>query len=214
MNRPEIEPVGASSDVDGEAGKFYVLDADYRGAGPFHGVVFANLDRLLTGRAILLPAERGFPELREKPLLVHDPEKGGMPRDLESGLSGYWLVSERLKNLFEKIDPDGFAFAACDFRLADGTEGPTHYLCDVVRSLDALDEDRSRVKILVDDDFVNGKAYDLGGGARLVFREDMVAGAHVFHSPFADYEFCDELLRDLLIAGRFTGVGLVDATRY
>ncbi|MFD0321993.1 DUF1629 domain-containing protein [Lysobacter gummosus] len=197
-----------------ESGQFYVIDADYRGDGPFHGVVFANLDRLLTNRAILLPEQRGFPALAETPLLIHDPEKGTMPRDLESGLSGYWLVSERLKELLESVDAEGFAFAACDFRLADGTAGPNFYLCDVVRTLDALDEERSDVQILVDEDFANGKAYDLGGGVRLVFRRDVVDSAHVFHTPFADYEFCDRTLRDAIVSGGFTGVSLRDAASY
>lgn len=214
MSEPAKHTGASPLEGDAEAGKFYVLDADYRGSGPFHGVVFANLDRLLVGRALLLPERRGFPALRETPLLVHDPAKGTMPRDLESGLSGYWLVSARLKAAFERVDPTGFAFAPCDFRLADGTAGPEHFLCDVVREVDALDEAHSDLQILVDDDYVNGKAYDLGGGVRLIFRQEAIGDAHVFHTPFAEYEFCDRVLRDEIVSGGFTGVSLRDAASY
>lgn len=57
------------------------------------------------------------------------------------------------------VDPEAFAFVECDSRLADGSKGPKHFLCDVVREVDALDEEASRLKIEIDEDFVNGKFY-------------------------------------------------------
>ena len=53
-----------------------------------------------------------------------------MPRDLEE-FSGIWIVSEPLKQLFEQMDAEAFAFVACDFSLADGSRGPQYYLGDV-----------------------------------------------------------------------------------
>lgn len=74
--------------------------------------VFENEDALLaTPRLILLPKAGGFPPLRETPRLVYRERQGVPPQDLEGGLSGYWLVSERLRQVMEEIDPDAFVFA-------------------------------------------------------------------------------------------------------
>ncbi|MBL2545296.1 DUF1629 domain-containing protein, partial [Klebsiella pneumoniae] len=90
-----------------------------RGKG--HGVVFENEDALLaTPRLILLPEAGGFPPLRETPRLVYRERQGVPPQDLEGALSGYWLVSERLRQVMEEIDPNAFAFADTDYRLEDG----------------------------------------------------------------------------------------------
>lgn len=81
--------------------------------------------------------------LRETPRLVYRERQGVPPQDLEGGLSGYWLVSERLRQVMDEIDPDAFVFADTDYRFEDGSKGPTYFLCDVVRTLDALDEEAS-----------------------------------------------------------------------
>lgn len=88
--------------------------------------------------------------------------------------------------MFDSVDPEGFAFAACDFTLADGRLGPQFYFCNVVRTLDALDEKASRLKIEIGD-FVNGKYYCRAGGACLVFKENVVGSAHIFRTPFSRY---------------------------
>ena len=75
-----------------------------------------------------------------------------MPRDLEE-LAGIWVVSDPLKQLFEQMDAEAFAFVACDFSLADGSPGPQYYLGNVLRGLDALDEASSRVRIKLDHNY-------------------------------------------------------------
>ena len=116
--------------------------------------------------------------------------------------------------VFETIDPQGFAFAACDFTLADGSVGSQRHLCDVVRTLDALDEKASRRRIKISDDDVNGKSYSLAGGASLVFSEKRVDGVHVFRTPFSGHVFCDRVLHDAIRATGVDGVELVDAAEY
>ncbi|QHG87134.1 DUF1629 domain-containing protein [Xanthomonas sp. NCPPB 1638] len=180
-----------------EEGKFFFLmpSLEY---GPELGVVFENVKQLLSPpRLILRPNEGGFPPLAEKPRLVYDPAKGVIPKDLEAGFSGYWLISERLHRIFSAVDPAGFSFVECDFRMADGNKGPRYFLCDVVRVLDALDEENSEVEIEVDEDFVNGKYYDFTGGAKLAFRKDVTDGSHVFILKYSgDSVFCDRLMRN------------------
>lgn len=57
-------------------GEFFILEAG-KINGPTNGVVFENLDQLLSPpRLILLPEGGGFPPLRETPRLVYNPSEG------------------------------------------------------------------------------------------------------------------------------------------
>ncbi|WP_163264245.1 DUF1629 domain-containing protein [Chelativorans alearense] len=194
-----------------QKGKYFVFGPDIRGGGTGHGVIFENEQNLLTPpRLIVRPEEGGFPVLREKPRLRYVPKEGKMPRDLEGGLSGYWMVSERLKQIFERVDPKGFAFAACDFVLPDGSNGPQYYLCDVTRTLDALDEEASTVRIQIEPS--GSKIFRaLVGMTRLTFRQDIVGDAHVFVQPNLTTDpICDSALRD---ACKAAGLGKKDGLK-
>jgi hypothetical protein len=185
-------------------GEFYALMPDLRIAGPGHGVVFENLKQLLTPpRRSLRPWEGGFPPLREMPRLVHDPKQGDLPLDLEASFGGYWLVSERLKKVFEEVDPDAFEFREVDFRLADGSQGNKYFLCDVVRILDAVDEENSTLQIERGDEYVDGKAYNFSGGANLAFKADVVGRAHIFQLTHSFSVFCDLVMLDAI---RYAGI--------
>ncbi|WP_372166048.1 DUF1629 domain-containing protein [Xanthomonas axonopodis] len=204
-----------------KAGEFYVLSSDVRGGGLGHGVVFENEKELRpAGQGIIRPSSGGFPPLSEKPRLRYDKRQGRMPEDLQGGFSGYWLTSEPLKQILESVDPDGFAFVPCEFVMEDGSQGPPYFLCDVVRTLDALDEAASTLKILTEG-YPAGKHYSLAGGASLAFIQDVVGTAHVFRTPYnSRLIVCDRVLRDALLEGGFgkaprsRGVWLEDAAKY
>ncbi len=208
----------------GEArkGEYFVLMPDTRRGGRGHGVVFSNVDRLLEPpRRILRPAEGGFPLLTEKPQLRLEPGAGDPPEDLEGGMSGYWLVSERLKDAFEGVDPDGFEFVECEYTLQDGSVGPRYFLCDITRKIDALDEGASKLNIKRSDEYPGGKYYSLGGGVSLAFRPEAVGDAHVFRTPYSgNVVFCDAKLRGAVIAAGMgqgsatSGVWIEDASDY
>ncbi|OAX67330.1 hypothetical protein A6R71_15610 [Xanthomonas translucens pv. arrhenatheri] len=173
-------------------GAFYMFVSDMESNRPRCGVRFDNLRQLRSPpRVILRPQGGGFPSMLEQPQMTYDPSAGPEPRDLEPGFGGYWLVSERLHDVMCSVDPGAFAYTEVDYRLADGTKGPRHFLCDVVRELDALDEESSRLKIKVDDEYVRGKFYSLGGGASLAFRRQVLGESHVFRLPFNPSVFCD-----------------------
>jgi hypothetical protein len=200
------------------AGEFFLLEAG-KINGPTNGVVFENLDRLLSPpRLILQPEGGGFPPLRETPRLVYTPSKGPPPLDLEPGFSGYWLVSERLQQVMASADPQAFAFAEVDYRLADGSKGPRYFLCDVVQEIDALDEAASKLFIDTTESFVNGKFYDLTGGASVTFDRARLGNAHVFKTPYNGTIFCDRAFKDAVsAAGMATdtdadGIWLIDAS--
>lgn len=92
-------------------GEFFELRPDARRRGKGHGVVFENESSLKTPPNFLLrPDQGGFPPLRETPRLVYYPSEGWPPEDLEAGMSGYWLVSGRLREVMAAVDPGAFAF--------------------------------------------------------------------------------------------------------
>ena len=77
----------------------------------------------------------------------------------------YWLVTERMKSVLETLDREAFAFLKCMVQFPDGSEAPPHWLCDVIRVLDSVDEERSEVSILTAD---NGKKiYNFMGDVNL-----------------------------------------------
>ncbi len=157
-----------------------------------------NLDVLRAGAGALYPPEgrRGFPVYRETPRVVIGKRRSAYPpRDVEP-FHSYWLISDRLKVLFESIDPHVFAFQACDVKLSDGSMGPVYWLCDVVRVLDA---------------FVQGTLEDMRtyrertgliyrgflGDKTLVFNEAIVGDSQIFRTPYSFNDvFCDQSLKD------------------
>lgn len=200
-------------------GVFFMFGPESESNRRFRGARLENIQQLQTApRLILRPDAGGFPSLSEVPRVVFDSSEGPVPRDLEGGFSGYWLVSERLQRAMSAIDPEAFAFVECEVRLADGSAGPRRFLCDVVREVDALDEEASQLRIKVDDGYVRGKFYSLGGGARLVFKRDALAGAHVFLTPFNPSAFCDRTFRSAVQAAGISmdagvsGISFVDVT--
>ncbi len=199
-----------------EKGEFYILQPDMRGGGRGHGVEFVNEKAVPFPAYLSSPPESGgLAMLQEAPRLRYDHRMGDMPRDLDSGFKDYWLVSEPLKHVFQAVDPEGFAFVPCEFLLEDGSHAPPHYLCEVVRMLDAIDEAASTVKVLTG--YPNGKYYSIAGGADFAFKKEVIGSAHVFRTPYTADAFCDQVLRDALLDSGFgksprtRGVRLIDA---
>ncbi|MEV5120585.1 DUF1629 domain-containing protein [Stenotrophomonas indicatrix] len=210
----ESTPIEVPAEAASHKGEFFLIDAGFLGNGRVPGIEIANEDKLIDPGMNVVSRPDGTPDqYPERPHLVHVPEKGGMPRDLEE-LAGIWIVSEPLKQLLEQVDPEAFAFVACDFSLADGSPGPRYYLGNVLRRLDALDEAASRVRIKLDHNYQTGedeKLYSLVGGASLVFKQDVVGDAHIFRQVrMGAPPICDRAMFDALTAGNFSGVRLRD----
>lgn len=214
MNEQTAIPV--SVDTDSHQGEFYFLEPSRWNDGIGHGLKFANETVLCRPGMRTVDRPSGDPaQYPERPHLVHVPAEGGLPRDFEVYAS-IWIVSQALKDVFDAVDRQGFAFAACDFTLADGTPGPQYYLCDVIRELDALDAPASRVKVTLEHDFITDQDvqfYSIAGGASLVFKKGVVGGAHVFRQPNSGFApICDRTMFDALSRATLDGVRLRDAS--
>ncbi|KLB23338.1 hypothetical protein SM41311_10160, partial [Xanthomonas hortorum pv. gardneri] len=75
-----------------------------------------------------------------------------------------------------------------------------YFLCDVIQEIDALDEEASKLFIDTTEDFVNGKFYDLTGGASVTFDRVRLGPAHVFKTPYTGRVFCDQVFKDAAAA--------------
>src|SRR5262245_54897964 len=184
----------ATSQRKPKARKFYIISWSVR-----HKLADFEVENLEAispvGWAIRPPAGRqGFPVYPEMPRIVIGKRKSGPPPSDIELYHSYWLISDRLKVLFESVDPTAFAFQACDVRLSDGSPGPGYWLCDVVRVLEAfggstLEEIRKS----------GGEAgyYNLiGSRETLVFNESIIGESHIFRTPYHTAVICDQILKD------------------
>jgi hypothetical protein len=82
-------------------------------------------------------------QFAEPPRLAFNRRKGrGRLRDACAIMLGIWLVSDRLKMLLERLDPEAVAFVQAEVDYSNFDEpGPAMWLCDIVRMLDCVDDD-------------------------------------------------------------------------
>jgi hypothetical protein len=190
---------------------FFEISPDWR----FHrlpGFTIENEADLLFGRPILGPGpgEVGFPDYPESPRLLIDPKLGRPPNDFEQ-YSVYWLVSDRMKDVLETVDSEGCVFVSCDVRHAKEKPTQGYWLCDFVRRLDAVDENASHIGIIRDAHAEGGRYYSFSGGARVVFKLNVVGSAHIFGLAYARAcFFCDQELKQACNAAEIKGIQFTD----
>jgi hypothetical protein len=136
-------------------------------------------------------------------VFLSDPKLGRTYRDFE-GYSGYWFISDRMKSVLEKIDKEAFAFLRCDVQSSGGQELPGRWLCDVIRVLDALDEEKSTARIGIADD--GSKVYRILGTEKLIFREEVVGQFHVFRMKYHEAVICDDEMKRACKSAQITGI--------
>jgi hypothetical protein len=104
-----------------------------------------GFQEVVEGRRPLDAPSAAFP-YSEVPRFLFDSRLGLPPRDLEA-FRCYWLISNQLKTVLERVDPEGLSFLGCDVLLPNGADGGAYWLCDVIRILDAVDETVSKLRI-------------------------------------------------------------------
>jgi uncharacterized protein DUF1629 len=190
--------------------KFYIIS--WSTAHKLADFEVENLDVLRAGALALYPPDgrRGFPAYPEKPQVVMGKRKSGpAPSDIEL-FHSYWLISDRLKSLFDSLDPSAFAFPACDVKLRDGSTGPIYWLCDAVRVLDALGE--STLQEIRSYRERTGFTYrGFMSDKKLDFNDAVIGDSHIFRTPYSrDDVFCDQSLKDACKEAGIKGVRFYD----
>lgn len=154
------------------------------------------------------PGRRGFRKYDATPIFLADPRLGMIHRDLEMD-AGYWFISDRMRTVIESIDREAFAFLKCKVQMRDGSEGPVRWLCDVVRVLDALDEENSDVFIGTADN--GSKVYNLKSGGEMTFKPSVIGSQHVFRMKYFEAAtVCDDDFRLACKSAELTGVRFKD----
>ncbi|MGX0964327.1 hypothetical protein AB7M63_004776 [Bradyrhizobium japonicum] len=187
--------------------KLYRVGLDFR----IHtrpGLEMENFAALGAGRVLLSPrGKRSFPALAETPRLLIDKSLGRPPVDWEL-FHDFWLVSDRMKSVLESVDSDGVAFLRCETRSLRG-DAPVYWLCDVVRKLEVIDEEKSIVEIL--DDGTDFRRYDNTAISSFVFREEAIGSAHIFRPRFLETRIiCDQAMKDACKAAGVRGLSFGD----
>jgi Protein of unknown function (DUF1629) len=149
------------------------------------------------------PGQRGFRNYPETPVFLADSKLGRTHRDFE-GYSGYWFISDHMKSVLESVDRGAFVFLRCDMRSPDGQKLPARWLCDVIRVLDALDEEKSTARIGIADD--GSKVYRILGREKLIFKEEVVGQFHVFSMKYHGFIICDEEMKKACKSAEVTGL--------
>lgn len=161
--------------------------------------------------------ESGFWSM-ETPVFVIDRGKGRVPlADVEPAIGrDIWLISDRAKQVFQNVDPHAFEFIAVETRVRrDASEvvGPKYWLCDLVRFLDALDEEKSNADVRLLEDGTKRARRKLVGGE--VLKSAMIGGSnHIFrlmHAPTSIY--ATETFVKAIRKARLTGITLGDGGR-
>ncbi|MHC4052656.1 imm11 family protein [Bradyrhizobium sp. 25ACV] len=200
----------AASDNKGrkpKAPKLYSVGLDFRIHTP-PGLEIENLAALGAGRVLLSPrGKRSFPPLAETPRFLIDKSLGRPPVDWEL-FHDFWLVSDRMKNLLEAVDRDGVSFLRCETRSLKGG-APVYWLCDIVRRLDVIDEEKSIVEVL--DDGTDFRRYDNMAISSFVFREEAIGSARIFRPRFLESRIiCDQTMKDACKAAGVRGLRFGD----
>ena len=185
--------------------KFYIVR--HRVVSNTHGFILQNKEALFQGRAPIYVdpfGPRGFRDYPEVPLFTADKRRGRIHWDLEE-IPGCWFISDRMKMVLEPLDPGAFAFVKCKVQLPDGSDAAVRWLCDVVRVLDALDEEKSDIDIRTATD--GSKYYSLSRNFNLAFKGDVVGQNDRFFrlKYFRDEVICDEQVKLACKAAAFAG---------
>jgi hypothetical protein len=180
-------------------GAYFQLGPTYSGGS--HGLELENRDKLITPPRVLLGPgsgqKHGFPAFPEIPRFRPEKKRYDRPpKDLEE-FNFYWIISQRFRDVLEKIDAAGVSFADCEvFHISGRPVEPKHYLCDVIREVDALDETASKVGYEVIEDV---RYYTLAGDPEVSFKREALGDAHIFRQKDMPGVFCDALLKQAIV---------------
>lgn len=188
--------------------KYFQLDVDMElTSAPVR--IWVNEKKLREG----YPADSKLPfhglQFCEPPKIAFDCKKrrGALLDAARITLGTIWLVSDRLKTLLEGLDPDAFAFMRTEVDYSNFDEpGPGFWFCDIVRMLDCVDDERSKVTYYEDAPF---KAYRALIDIKM--RPEVVGDAHAFRLTRATLkQIVDDAFVKAIKAQKIRGFRFID----
>lgn len=190
--------------------KFYIIEDAWAGDFPYR---ILNEDEVFAdGTNMSSPPKegRGFRRTIETPTFRFI---GRRPERDFWRFTYYCFISDRMKSFLERFDPEAFEFLRCEVKLPDGTSCPDRWLCDVVRVIDAVDEEKSR-DIMISADDRGQKFYQYGAGF-FAFNEDAVGPHHVFLLKYSPSYFVgDEEFKLACKAAGMKGMFFFGGSKY
>lgn len=173
--------------------------------GVLHPEIIIVNDAELRGNIVCTPALAAIRPIT--PVLTLKGKKGKFFLRDYMEVGRLMLVRPALKELFEAVDPEGF-----DFMKVDATyegHGPVDYwFAEVTRVLDVIDLEPSELLVIQP-----GSLQSYGMMHKIVVGP-VDSGIRAFRMKFAESTvLIDQLLRDRMVAGRFTGVELPISTK-
>ncbi len=113
-----------------------------------------------------------------------------------------WLISDRLKQLYEKVDLEAFAFCKVDMDYSNFPDpGPDYWFVQMVRELDCVDEENSKILFQAGIKSKNYLALE-----ELKMRPEAVGNAHAFRLQYArQTEIIDDVLLDAMRSEKISG---------
>lgn len=144
----------------------------------------------------------------EPPKIAFDRRKRrGSLRDADTIMLGIWLVSDRLKELFERIDSEAFAFLRVEVDYSNFDEpGPGFWFCDIVRMLDCVDETNSIIRY---QEGISWKNYIHLIDVKMV--PELVGSAHAFRLKYSTLkQIVDDVVVNAVKAEKIRGLRFID----
>ncbi len=176
--------------------KYYTLSIDFKVAGPSPMRDWVNQNEQMKG--YYPDSANPFCGLQfsEPPRIKFDckGKRGALPDADTSGLSATWLVSDRLKGLLKRIDPEAFVFQRAEVDYSNFPKpGTGYWFCYFMRELDCVDEEHSVIRYF--DNAPGIKAYDALLDVKM--RPDVVGSAHAFRLK---YDNSRSIVDDVIVA--------------
>ncbi len=176
--------------------KYYTLDIDFKvaGASPMREWV-SKREQMKGYHSDPSKPFRGL-RFSELPQIRFDRKgrRGALPDADGAGPSSTWLVSDRLKALLERIDPEAFVFQQVTVDYSNfPAPGPGYWFCYFMRELDCVDEDHSVIRYF--DNVPGVKAYDALLDVRM--RPEVVGSAHAFRLK---YDNSTSIVDDVIVS--------------
>jgi hypothetical protein len=175
--------------------KYYALKPDFNVTSKAPGHQWLNRAEQMAG---FYPyPDRPFRGIQfsKPPQIRFDTKQGRTTlRDAAPFTLSSWLIAERLRVLFERLDPGAFVFQKVEVDYSNFPDpGPVYWLVYFMRMLDCVDEEHS--VIVFQDDLPGIKNYL--GLIDVRMRSDIVGAAHAFRLIYADSTL---IVDDIIVA--------------